>query len=261
MGNGSPPLLTFLRCGCASALAALWFAPSAFAGGSTLMSASVAVGPVQATVGVSQPSAAAVPAAPQVPATSVPAAPSTTVPVTAPSAPVVAEQALTQPRIAQALPKTASVAAPHLQAATSAETFTQAPAPVRHSVDRSEPQSRRNRGHRLSPQGAGRTARAGALPSRLPHVAAASLAPAVAATATHPDRSHPVPRNSEPPLPGRFGLGGGAASTVAAAGGMLLFALAAALGFLTFPQLARVVSPPRAGGRPYPYLLHLERPG
>jgi len=49
-------------------------------------------------------------------------------------------------------------------------------------------------------------------------------------------------------------------STAGAAVGMLLFALAAALGFLKVPRLGRVRAPCVACPHPYHYLLRLERP-
>ena len=252
MGNGSPRLLTILRCSCVLALAALWYTPSAFAEDGALLSASVSAGPVQAAVAVPDPPAAAVqaPPAPATPATS-------TVPdaVVAASAAVVATVAPHEPQA----PKTPVHVAPTAPASPSvvartSRSLLEASAPARHSVHRGEPQSPRSRGHKPLPQGAGRTVGADAFPS-----AARRSAPRPALASTR-DAS-PMPRpEPEQPLPRPFGLGGATSSTAGTAIGMLLFALAGALGFLKVPQLGRVLTPRVASPRPYHYLLRLERP-
>lgn len=263
MGIGSPRLLTLLRCGCATALAALWFAPSALADGA-LLSTSVGVGPVQATVAVPEPSTSAAPTAEQPTAPALSTTPATAtvsnaLAVPAPE-PAVTDISPAEPEPAQTTVHPASAGAP---TPPNAETtsFAEASAPASHSVHRGEPQSPRGRGHKPLPQGAGRPAGADALPSPATRPdTTLRPQPSLASTAaTAHNASRIPPFTPQPPAPGQIDFAG-PASTTNAAPSVLLLALAATIVFLIFPQFARIVTPCVACARAYPYLLRLERP-
>jgi hypothetical protein len=112
------------------------------------------------------------------------------------------------------------------------------------------------------PQGAGRTAGAGAFspPRREVPAAHGAQSPLLTTDPTTRDASRVPPRNPQLPLPSPFGLAGTTGWTTSGSTGVILFALAAALGFLAFAQRAQALAPCPARPRSYPYLLRLERP-
>lgn len=251
MGIGSPRLLRLVPCGCALALAALWFTPSAFADDGVVLSASASVGPVQTNVAVADPAA-------NVTATPAPARPALSeTPATSTLSGALA------PVVAPRRPTSAPVDLRIAPTRAASESFAEASAPARHSMHRGDPQVARSRGHKPLPQGAGRAAGADALPSparQLTHHTPRQRLPLVS-TAARTHAGSPVPpQRPQPPLPGPLDVVGAASPTAAAGTAVLLFAVATALGFLTFPLLARVLATRSASARPHPYHLRLERP-
>jgi hypothetical protein len=261
VGIGSPRLLRQLvRRTAVGVLAALAFAPSAFADDGVLGS-SATVGPVTVSTSVGGASE---------PAT-----------VNASVSPDSSSPAVATP-----------VAKPHVQRAQSASVggvaviVSSAGTPsIQAAVDTGlAPQLQRSRSPLISPQSrmsrreatnvakrldgrrnlsrvasSNERGRAPAL-SRSPWIQTPGTGSLSAQTASTPAPLwYETPRfpAPEPPTPSS-GVAGTAGSGIG--GALLLFALAAGLAAMGIPGLGRLISPPLAAPRPHPYLLQLERP-
>jgi hypothetical protein len=234
MGNGSPRLRSrFVRRTVLVGLAALYFAPSAFADGA-IVAASVNGGPVAASVAVG-----------------VPTAPVAAEPPAAPVTPVASPLPATNPPV-QATVDTRKVLGPIAVATTRALPVVADPAPA---------QPQRPRPRKLLPNKQPTSQRAAALSSvDSSRIGASARGPFPEVRAGSPVREQ-APRLPQIPVPGPSGLGlGGSDGTVAPGFGFVLLALAAALAIFRAPPLGRRVSLLLAAPRPHAHLLQLERP-
>jgi hypothetical protein len=247
MGNGSPRLLTGLFARTAAlAVAALFFAPVAFADGlvpgrlvgGTPAAAPSVPAPVQAAVDTV---AAAAPAAPthvaSAPATTVDAA-STTVESRIPPRPAL------QVAAAATKPSSPLPAASPRADAPSRITHRAVSAPARSATHRPILHVRAS-----SPTTT-------ALPA--PRVRTSHLRPQQ--SAGPPTAAVQRPQLPQPPAPLPAGAGGAVGGSTATAGGLLLLALIVAAAAFAPPGLTRSFRALLAALRPHPYLLRLERP-
>jgi hypothetical protein len=234
MGNGSPRLLSrFVRRTVLVALAALCFAPSAFAD-DAVVAVSVNAGPIATSVAVELPTAP-VPADP-------PAAPVTPVASPLPS---------TNPPVQATLDartSTASVAVATTHAVPGSAATTAAERTPRKFLSPNKQPARRRA-----------TAPASADSSR---IGASVRGPFPEAPRAGSPVREPAPRVPQAPAPSPSGLGlaGSNGTGSAPALGFLLLALAAAFAVVRAPTLGRRVSLLLTAPRPHAHLLQLERP-
>jgi hypothetical protein len=233
MGNGSPRLLSrFVRRTVLVGLAALYFAPSAFAD-DAIVAVSVYAGPVDVSVSVEAPSAPA--------------------PTEAPVAPVTA--------VASSLPATDAAVQATVDARSPVIPVAVATAPARavSAAPAQTPPSRKRLLSNKKPAGQ----RAAALgPAGSSRIGASVRGPFPKVPRASSLVREPAPRAPQPQIPAPSGVGledsNGAGTPPGA--GLLLFALAAGLALLRAPRLGPRISLQLSTPRPHAHLLQLERP-
>jgi hypothetical protein len=261
LGKGSPRLLRQLVFRTAvGALAALAFAPSAFADGN-LIGASVAAGPVTVTASVA------------------PTGVDVSTSVTTPAAPVATPVAKPHLQAASAAPHHAAAitvrsdggtavqaavsvstpAIPQRPIASAARTTSRHATPVAKHRTTARPVSRPRLSHERGSADA--LPQAAALPRSFPqgfHVQSAEMrAPAAADLSAAGGLGSQLPAPELPLAPGSTAAGAVGSGTGLA---LLLLVLAAELALMGLPRLGRRVLPLFPAARPYPYVLQLERP-